>query len=191
MKMRMLAAASMLAVLVGSVPGPAEGGVILAPFVGKTFAGAHDISSDDSHLVYGATLTLLGDGLIGFEVDGQYSPKYFGETGHSNVASLMGSLTLGGGGATTGGVRFYANAGAGLLKTHVADSDTFFDTDRNSFGVTAGGSVMVPLGSTLGLKGDVRYFRGLVDDAPGGTSFDLNLTGFHFWRASAGLALHF
>jgi hypothetical protein len=181
--------AAVVAFFVGLAPAASDAGVILAPFAGKTFGGGRDAAGDDSHFVYGATLTLLGDGLIGFEVDGQYAPNYFGDFGDSNVASLMGSLTLGGGGGGTG-VRFYANAGAGLLRTHVADRQGFFDTDRNSFGITAGGSVILPLGSTFGLKGDVRYFRGLVD-SDSGSSVDLDLTGFHFWRASAGLALRF
>src|SRR4051812_42930394 len=134
MKMQWLAATAALVVLAGAVPDAADAGVILAPYAGTTFGAGPDAAGDDSHLLYGATLTLLGNGLLGFEVDGQLVPHYFGDAGSNNVASLMGSITLGGGGAATG-VRFYANAGVGLLRTHVADSDQFFDTDRNSFGV--------------------------------------------------------
>jgi hypothetical protein len=160
---------------------------ILTPFVGRTFGGvAQDDFGDDSHLVYGGTITFVGEGLAGFEIDGQYAPKFFGGQDESNVASLRGGLTLGGGGES---LRLYAIAGAGLLKTRVPSRDQFFTANRNSFGVTLGGSGVVKLGDSLGVKGDLRYFRGLsnltIDDPQ-----EVDLNDFRFWRASVGLALH-
>jgi len=190
MTRRILVTAAALALIAGSPAAPVAADTIFAPFVGTTFAGGGgDDFGDDTHLVYGGTLTFLGDGPLGFEIDGQYAPDYFGEFGDSNVASLMGSFTLGGGDASTG-LRFFVNGGAGLLKTHIADEDEFFEVNRNAFGITLGGSVIARLGGSLGLKGDVRYFRGLTDDEPD-DELDVDLTGFHFWRASAGLAIHF
>jgi hypothetical protein len=189
MATRMMVVAAGLA-LVAGLAAPVSAETILTPFVGTTFGGGGgDDFGDDTHLVVGGTLTFLGDGPLGFEIDGQYAPDYFGEFGDSNVTSLMGSFTLGGGDASTG-LRFFVNGGAGLLKTHIADADEFFEVNRNAFGITFGGSVIAKLGGSLGVKGDVRYFRGLTDDEPD-NEFDLDLTGFHFWRASAGLAIHF
>ena len=166
-----------------AVPTHAE--TVLGGFVGTTFGGgAEDDFGDDSHLVYGGALSMLG-GPIGFEIDGQYSPKFFGGAPDSNVASLMGALTIGGG---QNGFHVYGALGAGLLRSRVRDVEGFFDTDRNIFGITVGGSVVAPLGSKLALKGDVRYFRALSNVDPE-TVDDIDLGGFHFWRATAGLGI--
>ncbi len=159
---------------------------IVAPFVGTTFSGnAQDALGDTSHLTYGGTLT-FGGSPLGFEIDGQYAPHFFDDASGSNVASLMGELLLGGG--APGGLRLYAAAGAGLLKSRVTGQDDFFDTDRNSFGIVLGGSLILPFGRSLGIKADLRYFRGLSDLSSSGAG-DIDLSGFHFWRVSAGLAL--
>ena len=169
------------------VPAVSSAEMVLAPFAGTTFGGSGGEFGDESHLVYGGTVTFVGDSPFGLEFEGQYAPDYFGESGNNNVASLMGSVVFGAADDSRN-LRFFANAGAGLLRTHVNDHDQFFNTDRNSFGVTLGGSVILGLSDQLGLKGDVKYFRGLIDDEPG-SDVDLDLTGFNFWRASLGLAL--
>ena len=174
-----------LAIVLAPAVGSAE--IVFAPFAGSTFGGSGGEFGDDTHLVYGGTVTFVGDSPFGLELEGQYAPDYFGESGNNNVASLTGSILLGAADPDRR-LRFFGSAGAGLLRTHVADHEQFFDTDRNSFGVTLGGSVILGLSDQLGLKGDVRYFRGLIDDEPG-SDVDLDLTGFNFWRASLGLAL--
>jgi hypothetical protein len=187
--LRKLAVIAVVAMTSLMVTPSAHAETILTPFVGKTFGGgAADAFGDTSHLVYGGTLSLLGDGAMGFEIDGQYAPHFFGGAEGSNVSSLMGAITLGGG--EPQGIRFYGCAGAGLLRSRVRSRSDFLDADRNSFGIELGGSVIVGLVRSLGLKGDVRYFRGLTNvksDAVG----EIDLTGFHFWRVSAGAAIRF
>ncbi len=188
MRTLMLVVMSLLAFTIPSAPAAAE--VILSPFVGTTFgAGARDDVGDTAHLIYGGTLTMVGDGAFGFEIDGQYAPNFFGEADNSNVASLMGQIIFGSHDVGSG-LRFYVSAGGGLLKTHVESRDDLLETDRNSFGVTLGGSVIAKFGETFGLKGDLRYFRGITDTDPD-NDVDLDLTGFRFWRLSAGLAMAF
>lgn len=184
---RWLGAALGLGLAITSAPASAD--TFLAPFAGKTFGGgARDAFGDASHFVYGATLTMLGEGPLGFEIDGQYSPHFFGGASGSNVASLMGALTIGGG--SPDGLHVYGCAGAGLLRSRVRDRSDFLDADRNSFGIDLGGSLILPVSHALGLKGDVRYFRGLTNVKPD-TVGQIDLTGFHFWRASAGAAIRF
>jgi hypothetical protein len=181
---RTLAALAMVTTL-GTLPLGAE--TILAPFVGSTFGGgAQDDLGGTSHLVFGGTLTLAGDGVLGFEADGQYAPHFFGGASGSNVSSLMGALTLGG--ASRSGFRAYACGGAGLLRSSVPSSQFFDAVDRNSFGIDLGGSLIVPLSGSLGIKGDVRYFRGLTN-VKADSVRQIDLTGFHFWRVSGGLAI--
>lgn len=187
--MRRLGLMAVVAMVFVAAAGSVHAETILAPFVGKTFGGgAADEFGETSHLVYGGTLSMLGTGAVGFEIDGQYSPHFFGGAEGSNVSSLMGAITIGGGEAD--GVRLYGCAGAGLLRSRVRSRSEFLDADRNSFGIELGGSVIVGLVHSFGIKGDVRYFRGLTN-VKSDTVGDIDLTGFHFWRVSAGAALRF
>ena len=109
----------------------------------------------------------MGGGAIGFEVDFGYSPNFFESsttatgfrfTSKSNVTTLMGNLVVGG---HTGSVRPYVVAGVGLLRTNVQDFGELFDTkSKNDFGMDIGGGVMGFFSNNVGLRGDVRYFRG-------------------------------
>jgi opacity protein-like surface antigen len=105
------------------------------------------------------------------------------------VTTLMGSLVIG---APLGepGVRPYAVAGAGLIKSRVSDAEDIFDIDDNSFGINVGGGVHALVRSNLGLRADLRYFRG-VRDTDAGDDVDLELGSFDFWRASVGATFRF
>jgi hypothetical protein len=72
----------------------------------------------------------------------------------------------------------------------VNDTNDFFDVDRNDFGVDAGVGVIIPLGHTVGLRGDFRYFRNIGDAEPD-NEFDLDFGSFDFWRATGGLSINF
>ncbi len=171
--------------LVTSAP-PALSDTILTPFAGRTFAGgAHDDFGSSSHFTFGGSLLVEGH-LLGLEIDGQYSPHFFGGASGSNVATLMAGLTFGVGDPQ--GPRFYGIAGAGLLKSHVTAQQEFLETDRNSFGIMVGGSVIVPVTGILGVRGDLRYFRGL-SNVSASRPEDIDLSGFHFFRASVGLSI--
>jgi hypothetical protein len=180
-----MAVTGLVCVLASVASAAARAETILAPYAGSTFSGgANDDFGDSTHPVYGATITFLSEGALGFEVDGQYSPNFFGGSG--NVASLMGELTIGSG--REHGARFFLSGGAGLLKSKIENSAQFFNTDRDSFGLEAGGSLVIPLSSSIGVKGDVRYFRALTNVDPQ-TIGDIDLGGFHFWRWSGGVAI--
>ena len=79
----------------------------------------------------------MGGGIVGFEIEGTYTPDFFGDTpGDNNVTTLMGNLLLG---VPIGdSARIYATGGAGLMKFRVQDVDEFFDIDRNDFGINVG-----------------------------------------------------
>jgi opacity protein-like surface antigen len=87
-------------------------------------------------------------------------------------------------------VRPYAVAGVGLLRTKVQDAGEVFDVNtKNDFGLDVGAGVMGFFSNNVGLRGDVRYFRGFrgTDDNATG----LTVSDFKFWRGSLGLSLKF
>ena len=174
-----------LALLAGAGAAPLAAEGLLSPFVGVAFGGR----TDDAKLTYGGTLTLKSaQSPLGFAVDFGYAPDFLGTSGYgnNNVTTLMGNLVFMSGGA----VRFYASGGLGLVKTRVRDLSGLFRVDSNELGFDAGGGVVMFPGHTLGLQGDIRYFRNLTDPQPD-AEFDVALGGLGFWRATGGVALKF
>jgi opacity protein-like surface antigen len=186
-------------------PRPASADWTLTPFVGWNFGSSADVTGSggpgfkdkfEKKIDYGASLTGMGAGAVGFEIDFGYSPNFFETsttasgfrfTSKSNVTTLTGNLVVG---AHSGAVRPYALAGVGLLRTNVQDfAETFDVNTKNDFGFDIGGGVMGFFSKNVGLRGDVRYFRGFrgTDDNATG----LGVSDFKFWRGSLGLSLKF
>jgi opacity protein-like surface antigen len=63
-----------------------------------------------------------------------------------------------------------------------------FDTAQNNLGFNVGGGVMYSLKSRVGFRGDLRYFRALVDEDKREGGF---FKDYDFWRATFGVTLGF
>jgi opacity protein-like surface antigen len=170
------------------------------PFVGANFGGNANFGDFDDlddeverRVDFGATIG-WNPHIVGFEVDFGYSPNFFENTagdrnfefGDSNVTTLMANLHL-----TTPnqgqGVRPYGSAGLGLIRSRVSDVGGFFDdVATNDFGLNVGGGVEGNFNDTIGIRGDIRYFRSLEDNEPD-DEFDLGLSNFDFWRGTVGV----
>jgi hypothetical protein len=173
-------------VLVGAAP-VTRAETILTPYAGIVFGS--DV--DEEHGVYGGSLAFTG-GVFGFEVDYAYSPNFFGSNRdlipNNSLSTLMGNFMFSG--KVSDNSRIYGLFGGGLLKQRVGDADDFFDVDRNDFGIDVGGGIIVGLSDSVGIRGDVRYFRNVGDDEPDG-DFDFDFGSFSYWRATGGLAFTF
>ena len=177
-------------------PATASAEWILTPFIGASFAGGTDNTDfeiEGSKLTYGGTITYLGAGILGFEVDFGYSPEYFNGDDDdtdlidsSNYTSLMGNVVLS---SPRGAFRPYGTAGVGLLKTFVNDVDDAFDIDRSGLGFNVGGGVMGFFTDRVGVRGDVRYFRQIAKGDDGQEDYDLG--AFRFWRGTVGVSFRF
>jgi opacity protein-like surface antigen len=172
---------------------PARADWLLTPYLGVTFGG----DTGGQHITYGGSFGWMGAGVVGFEVDGAFAPDVFNTTGgdqplqDTNATTLMANLIVGAPIGGQAGVRPYVSGGAGLLRSRVADVDDFFDTDSNSFGVNVGGGVMAFVRENFGIRGDIRYFRGLQDVNVNQSGASLNLGTFDFWRGTFGVTFRF
>lgn len=180
---------SLSAALIALAVAPAvHADTMISGHAGKAFGG----DLDDSRTTYGGALTVMGDGPFGFEIEGGYTPDFFGNAddflGTNNVTTLMGNILLGSRFGENG--RLYASVGGGLLKSRAEDIDQFFDVSRNDFGVSGGVGAMGFFGNNLGVRGDVRYFRNIGDPEPD-NEFDIDFGSFSFWRGTAGIVLKF
>jgi opacity protein-like surface antigen len=204
---KLLVAVSLAAVAVAAAPTRASADWLLTPFVGGSFGGDANFSDfndfDDEaerRVNLGTSLAWMGNGIAGFELDFGWAPNFFSNTegdadfavGDGNVTTLMANLLLGApfGGQTGGGLRPYATAGLGLMRTRVDGGDFFNDLDSNDLGFNIGAGVHGFFTDNVGVRGDVRYLRSLQDNEPD-SEFDLALSDFDFWRATVGVTFRF
>jgi len=206
-----LVTAMIFTAALAAAPRTASADWTITPFVGWNFSGSADVSGTggsslenqfEKKIDYGVSLTGMGAGVVGFELDFGYSPNFF-ETGtasnnnfaftnDSNVVTLTGNAIVG---IPVGGhgpsIRPYVVGGVGLIRSNVQDfAQTFDVTTKNDFGFDVGGGVMGFFTQNVGLRGDFRYFRsfrGSETDSVTG----LALSNFHYWRGSVGLAFKF
>jgi len=209
MALRKFAITSALALMVfAGAPAKASADWLFTPFFGINWGGTAeftDFGGDfedefEQKMNFGASLSWMGAGAFGFEVDFGFSPNFFQNTtgdddfefGDSNVTTLMANLKVGVpiGGQTGGGIRPYASGGLGLIKSRIDDPDDLFELNSTDWGFNVGGGVTGFFTDNFGLQGDVRYFRSLQDNEPD-DEFDLALGSFNFWRGTVGLVFRF
>ena len=203
--MRIVKVLILSAAVVALVPQSSSADWLFTPYLGANFGGNASFGEFDNtgdeverRVDFGASLGWMGAGIAGFEVDFGYSPNFFADTtqdfdfGDSNVTTLMANFLLGApiGGQTGPGIRPYGSGGLGLIRTQITGSTFFNDLDTNDFGVNVGGGLQGFFNDNVGIRGDVRYFRSLQDNAPEG-DLDLGLSDFDFWRGTVGVTFRF
>jgi opacity protein-like surface antigen len=191
--------------IVAAVPAPASADWTFSPFIGSTFAGElNDVDLDEStqnKLSWGGSLMWMGEGIAGFEVDFGYTPEFFFSDndnevdfiGDGNVTTFMVNAVIGVpiGGDRGAGIRPYGTAGLGLVRQSVDDVIDVFDADRNSLGFNVGGGIMGMFTDTVGIRGDLRWFRQFSNDSDGLDDLDFDLSGLSFWRGTVGVTFRF
>ena len=209
--MSYLLRAGLVVLFLGAAAAPARADVLFTPFLGVVFGGPLNNFNvrtlDDTfkqRVTFGGSLLFSGDRPIAFEADLGVSPNFFQFEGDddpdfdldSSVQTLMANVVIAPGG---GPVRPYFLAGAGLMRANLSSpGDLFDDLSTNELGVNFGGGIDFFFGDNIGVRGDLRYFRGLEqkddDDPAEDDDFideDFGLEEFHFWRATVGITFRF
>jgi len=187
-------------VLAAPVPARAQD-LLAVPYLGFTFAGNSSLFADleggagETASALGASLALVGTGILGVEADLGYVPGFF-ERGErqivvpgSYVTSLTGSvivtmpLSI-----TRESLRPYLVAGGGLMHAEARDVAATFPIRSTMPAVTVGGGAIGFLSSSVGVRFDLRYVRSLGqgDDLIAGVG-----PRIRFWRGSVGLVLRY
>ena len=187
MKLRLILILSATLATLAAAP-TVHSDTMLSAHAGAAFGG----DLDSTPATYGGALTFMGDGAFGFEIEGAYTPDFFGdedliEFDENNVSSLMAHILLGAGSERG---KVFLSVGGGILKSRANDFDDFFDVDSTDFAASAGVGAIGFFADNLGVRGDVRYFRNLGDPEPD-NEFDIDFGEFSFWRGTAGLVLRF
>ena len=187
-------------ILALGTPAAARADGLFVPFIGVNFggtAGRQQLSDaiESERVDWGASLAWMGAGVIGLEADFGYSPDFFGRSdlGGSSVLTAMGNLLIGIplGGQQGFGIRPYALAGLGVVRSEIDASGGVLGLDETKAAWDFGGGLMLFFGSHVGVRGDLRYIRTI-----GRFDFDLSdgverSRRLDFGRASAGLIVRF
>jgi hypothetical protein len=199
--------ASVAFMTVAAAPAKASADWLFTPYVGLNWSPQVRFTDDlgdltaefDRRANFGASLAWMGAGVAGFELDFGYTPNFFeyerGEDvrlGDSNVATVMANIVLGApiGGQRGPGLRPYVAGGVGIIRSEIRDPGDLFDVSSSDWGFNVGGGVTAFMGDTFGVRGDVRYFRGLQDNQPSGP-LDFSLSDLRFWRGTLGATFRF
>ena len=178
-------------------PATARADWLFTPNIGSAFGG--DV---DANFTYGASLAWMTEGIFGAEVDFQFTPDALGfgdafpnldlDTFDSSARSVMGNVIVGipFGGTSGLGFRPYVVGGLGYMSLNVSDEledlDLFQD-DTKAFAIDVGAGATGFFTDNVGVRGDVRWYRGFVDDdniiSPRLDDFQ----NLDFWRATGGV----
>jgi opacity protein-like surface antigen len=184
---------------------PAQAQWVVTPYLGMNFAGDAEFRRGGP----GGSVSYFG-GRLGFEFDFERYNHFFkdkdvaglvanncgvGPAGepctdlNTDAMSFMGNVVAPIRLKGAKNWRPYAAAGLGVIRAWVTDpSNQVVDTDQNDLAFNFGGGLMYSLNNRVGLRGDVRYFRALVDeDKREGFYFK----DYGFWRTTVGVTLGF
>jgi Outer membrane protein beta-barrel domain len=207
-RLRQVGRTALVLLFLGGVTTPASADWLLTPYLGVTFGGSADFGdvgdlndNFERKVAYGVNLAWMGAGVIGFEVDFGSTPNFFEDTsgtdnfdwGESNMTTLMTNLVLGVpiGGQSGFGFRPYGSAGLGLIRSNVSSLGLFDDLATNDLGFNLGGGAHLFFGDNIGIRGDLRFFRGLQGEDDDDDLFDLEARDLDFWRGTVGVTFRF
>jgi len=132
--------------------------------------------------------------IVGGEIDLGYSPEFFEQNGfltERRMITVMANAVAGIPWGSASAVQPYVSGGVGTITPKLEEAGGLTDFDRRKFGMNVGGGVTGWMNRSVGVRGDVRYFRGLGKSDEDANSFGLDLSTFHFWRTSVGLTVRF
>lgn len=184
---------------------PAQAQWVVTPFLGINLAGDAEFRRGGP----GVSVAYF-DGLLGFEFDVERYNHFYKDKNvtdlvdnncgvgpasmscvdlNTDAIGYMGNLVMPIRLTRAKNWRPYASAGLGLIHSWLTDpSNTVVDTNQNNLAFNFGGGVMYSLNNRVGLRGDVRYIRALVDeDRREGFYFN----DYGFLRATVGVTFGF
>lgn len=180
-----------------SLPATAAADWIVSPYIGTRFAANTTFvvgreGTEESKFLFGSSIGLLTDGVLGVEADLAFVPGFFDGSSivQSRVTTLMGNVVLATPlGVNQYGLRPYLTGGLGLLRAR--GNDTFGPViSSNLLGMNIGGGAIGPISERTSLRFDLRYIRnlGTDDETPLASNAGFQLK---FWRGTVGLTFRF
>jgi outer membrane protein with beta-barrel domain len=189
-----------------STAAPAQAQWVIMPYLGVNFAGDVELSKGGPGVSVGYFA-----GPLGFEFDLQRYQHFFKDSRvapldptappncmatqmnlngqpctdiDTDAVSFMGNIVVPIRSQAASKWRAYGSAGVGVIRGWTNEPDRH----QNDIGFNTGGGVMYSLGRGVGVRGDLRYFRALVDENESGNVY---AEDYGFWRVAVGVTIGF
>ena len=186
----LLVAVLMTAALVGAPSTARADDWFVSPFLGAQFGADAPQTSPG----VGVSAGWLGHFVVGGEGEVTYAPEFFARNGfltERRMSDVMGTALVPVPWGRTKMVTPYGAFGLGSIMPKLAEAGDLVTLDERVFAMNVGGGAMVFANEHVGVRGDVRYVRALRQPDDNGGAFGLDLSTFHYWRASVGLVARF
>jgi hypothetical protein len=180
-------------------PQAADADWIFAPFVGSAFAGSTALpdleqGASSAQLIFGGSAGWWSTGLLGFEGDFSYAPRFFERDNVAGVVTNSNAFTFGGNvviaaplSVTRESLRPYLVGGLGWMHASIDDVNNLFPGTRNSVGMNFGGGAIGLITPRTGLRFEIRHFRSLERDEDPFSGETESLLSF--WRITVGVVI--
>ncbi len=173
---------------------------LITPFIGTSLAGETTFlifeEGAGSRMTLGASVALLGGGILGIEADVGHTPKFFegddplGLILSSRVTTISGNVLLAAPLALTReSLRPYLVGGLGLLQARSTNAASLFPLEEDRLALTVGGGAIGFVSERTGLRFDVRHIKAI--SGPDGPFPRDGVSRLSFWRATAGLTIRY
>jgi len=164
--------------------------LMVSPFAGATFGG--DTATTGGTI--GMSASFWVKPWIGVEADAAYTPMLFEQDGFlidRSVTTLTGQVIVAPPMFTRGRLTPFVTAGLGLLRPNLAEAGALSVAKGNTLQMSIGAGAMGFFNDHVGLRGDVRYTRGLRESELDQNVFGVDFSRFSFWRTTGGLVVRF
>lgn len=192
--------ARILVLLLALAPSVASADWLYTPFVGAVFAGSTPIpdpegGASSTQLIFGGSAGWWSTGIIGFETDFAYAPRFF-ETNNlffadSNLVTWGGNVVVAMPvSVTRESLRPYLVGGLGWMHVSMDEGAEIFPelfAARNSLALNLGGGAVGFITPEVGIRFDLRHFRSFEHGANPVTLENESLLSF--WRATVGVVI--
>jgi hypothetical protein len=178
--------AGMIAALALSVV-PAHADGFVTPFLGWNFGG-DSVNCDslgacqEKHTNFGMSIGTAGR-VAGIEEDFSFAKNFYDTSADNSVLTIMTNVRLS---LPLGPIQPYIVGGIGLIKPHASNNPFQVFTSKSAFGTDMGGGLTIMLGTSVGVRGDIRRFN-----ATGLTLLVFSGAKADFWRASVGITFKY
>jgi hypothetical protein len=192
--------ALVVAVVLCGPPREARADYLFIPFIGGAFAGRTaflnlEQGAGSTQLIFGGSAGWLSAGVLGFEGDFAYAPRFFerdnvaGNIFDSDLMTVSGSVIASVPLAVTGySLRPYAIGGIGLIHSSITFPEPL-DTENvndNSLGFNLGAGAIGFLTPRTGVRFELRHFSTFERQADLAGEVSARLS---FWRFTVGVVI--
>jgi hypothetical protein len=196
--MRRRLSAALLVLLCAPIP-QASADWFITPFLGTSFGAdttALIFEASGQKLTLGASVALIGPGLLGVELDVGHTPGFFqgddpeGLVLSSRVTTVGGNVIIAAPLALTReSLRPYVVGGVGLIQARSQNAAGLFPVDQDLAGLTLGAGALGMVSERTGLRFDIRHIKAVAGakgpfERPGASRV-------RFWRATAGVTIRY